>query len=152
VADSSVKCDKFNLVTTNQRAYINFGSKFNVAAFVSEYAEVTAADSNIALHVQNSMQVQPEIKMVDVKPETLKPDIADGIYVNFQRNPHIFCIEQHNSGSNISILIGRLITGSRRTPSKIFRHHPRFVYRWLDQLYAICQQYQTFGSYSRSVA
>jgi len=41
------------------------------------------------------MRVQPEIKMADVKPETLKPDIADGIYVEFQRNPHIFCIEQH---------------------------------------------------------
>jgi len=42
------------------------------------------------------MRVQPEIKMADVKPEKLKPDIADGIYVKFQRNPHIFCIEQHS--------------------------------------------------------
>jgi len=48
------------------------------------------------------MRVQPEIKMADVKPETLKPDIAYGIYVKFQRNPHIFCIEQR-SGTNISI-------------------------------------------------
>jgi len=47
------------------------------------------------------MRVQPEIKMANVKPETLKPDIADGIYVKFQRNPHIFCIEQH-SGTNLS--------------------------------------------------
>jgi len=47
------------------------------------------------------MRVQPERNMADVKPETLKPDIADGIYVKFQRNPHIFCIEQH-SGTNVS--------------------------------------------------
>jgi len=42
--------------------------------------------------------------MADVKPETLKPDIADGIglYVKFQRNPHMFCIEQH-TGTNVSI-------------------------------------------------
>jgi len=33
------------------------------------------------------MRVQPEIKMADVKPETLKPDIADGICVKFQRKP-----------------------------------------------------------------
>jgi len=33
--------------------------------------------------VQNLMWVQPEIKMVDGKPERLKPDIADGKYVNF---------------------------------------------------------------------
>jgi len=39
--------------------------------------------------------------MVDVKPETLKPDIAVGIYVKFQRNPHIFCIDQR-SGTNVS--------------------------------------------------
>jgi len=38
--------------------------------------------------------------MADVKPETLKPDIADGIKVKFQRNPHIFYIEQH-SGTNV---------------------------------------------------
>jgi len=38
--------------------------------------------------------------MADVKPETLKPDIGDGIYVKCQRNPHIFCIEQH-SGTNV---------------------------------------------------
>jgi len=47
------------------------------------------------------MRVQPEIKMVDVKPETLKPDISDELHVKFQRNPHIFCIEQH-SGTNVS--------------------------------------------------
>jgi len=41
------------------------------------------------------MRVQLEIKMADVKPETLKPDIAYGLYVKFQRNSHIFCIEQH---------------------------------------------------------
>jgi len=34
-------------------------------------------------------------------PETLKPDIADGICVKFQRNLQIFCIEQH-SGTNVS--------------------------------------------------
>jgi len=39
--------------------------------------------------------------MADVKPETLKPDIADGIDVKFQINPHFFCIEQH-SGTNVS--------------------------------------------------
>jgi len=33
----------------NQIAQITFGSKFNIAAFVFEDAEVTAADSNIAL-------------------------------------------------------------------------------------------------------
>jgi len=38
-----------NLTNLNQRAYITFGSKFNVAAFVFEDADVTAADSNIAL-------------------------------------------------------------------------------------------------------
>jgi len=42
------------------------------------------------------MRVQPENKMADVKPETLEPDIADGIYVKFQRNPHMFCIERHS--------------------------------------------------------
>jgi len=47
------------------------------------------------------MRVQPEIKMADVKPETLKPDIADGMYVKFQRNPKIVCNEQH-SGTNVS--------------------------------------------------
>jgi len=52
------------------------------------------------------MRVQPEIKMADVKPETLKPDIADGIYMKFQRNTHICCIEQH-SGMNV-------ITGRRQ--------------------------------------
>jgi len=31
----------------------------------------------------------------------LKPDIADGIYVNFQQNPHICCIGQY-SGTNVS--------------------------------------------------
>jgi len=35
--------------------------------------------------------------MAVVKPETLNPDIGDGIYVKFQRNPHIFCIEQHSA-------------------------------------------------------
>jgi len=47
------------------------------------------------------MGVQPEIKMADVKPETLKPDIADEICVKFQLNPLIFCIELH-SGMNVS--------------------------------------------------
>jgi len=51
--------------------------------------------------VHNSIRVQPEIKMADVKRETLKLDIADGIYVTVQRNPHIFCLEQH-SGTNVS--------------------------------------------------
>jgi len=36
-------------------------------------AEVTAADSNIAL----------KIKMADVRPETLEPDIANGIFMKF---------------------------------------------------------------------
>jgi len=40
--------------------------------------------------------------MADVKPEHLKFDIADGMYVKFQRNPNIICIEQH-SGSNVNI-------------------------------------------------
>jgi len=35
-----------------------------------------------------------------MKPETLKSDIADGIYVKFQLNPPIFCIE--HSGTNVS--------------------------------------------------
>jgi len=51
--------------------------------------------------VHNSMQVQPEIKMADGKPEALKPDIADGRCVKFQWNQHIFCIKQH-SGTNFS--------------------------------------------------
>jgi len=41
--------------------------------------------------------------MADGKPETLKTDIRDGIYVKLQRNPHIFCIKQH-SGTNLSTL------------------------------------------------
>jgi len=41
---------------------ITLGSRFNVAAFVFEDAEVTAANS---------------CKMADVKPETLKSDIGD---------------------------------------------------------------------------
>jgi len=57
------------------------------------------------------MRVQPEIKMADMKPETLKPDIADGICLTFQRNPHIFCIEQH-IGTNVS-------TGQRQGELKI---------------------------------
>jgi len=61
--------------------------------------------------VHNSILVQLEIKIADVKPETLKPGIGDGIYVKFQRNPHIFCIEQH-SGTNVS-------TGRRRGGRKI---------------------------------
>jgi len=51
--------------------------------------------------VHNSKRVQPDFKMADVKTETIKPDIGDRIYVKFQRNPHIFCIEQH-SGTNVS--------------------------------------------------
>jgi len=47
------------------------------------------------------MRVQPEIKMAGVKPETLKPDIGDEIYVEFKRNPYIFCNVKH-SGMNIS--------------------------------------------------
>jgi len=49
------------------------------------------------------MRVQPVVKMVYVKPETLKLDIADWIYVyvKFQRNPHLLSIEQH-SGTNVS--------------------------------------------------
>jgi len=47
------------------------------------------------------MRVQPEIKMADGKPEALKSDIGDGIYVKFQRNMYIFCIKQH-SGTNVS--------------------------------------------------
>jgi len=39
--------------------------------------------------------------MADVKPETLKPDIDDGIYVKVQRNPHMFCIEKY-SGTNVT--------------------------------------------------
>jgi len=31
-----------------------------------------------------------EIKMVDMKPDVLVPEIVDGIYVEFQQNPHIF--------------------------------------------------------------
>jgi len=54
------------------------------------------------------MRVQPEIKMADLKPETLKPDIGDGVYVKFQRNPHIVCIEQH-------IVVGRMLVGYRTT-------------------------------------
>jgi len=38
--------------------------------------------------------------MADVKPETLKPDIANGNYVKFQQNPHIYCIE--HIGANVS--------------------------------------------------
>jgi len=64
----------------NKRRTITFGSKFIVAAFVFEDAEVTAADSNIARDVHNSIRVDQEIKMADVKPETLKPDSAYGIW------------------------------------------------------------------------
>jgi len=38
-----------NLVTIESKGVNHSGSKFNVAAFVSEDAEVTATDSNIAL-------------------------------------------------------------------------------------------------------
>jgi len=51
--------------------------------------------------MHNSMRVQQEIKMPDVKPEALKPDIADGINVKFQRNPHIVCTEKR-SGTIVS--------------------------------------------------
>jgi len=47
------------------------------------------------------MQVQQEIKMADVKLKALKSEIADGTYVKFQRNPHIFYIEKH-SGTIVS--------------------------------------------------
>jgi len=91
-------------VTIESKAYITFGSKFNVAAFVFEDAEVTAADSNIARSMHNSMRVQPKIKMTVVEPETLrpKPDSADGAYVKFPRNSHMFCVKQH-SETNVSI-------------------------------------------------
>jgi len=36
------------------------------------------------------------------KPETIKFDITDGIYVKLQRSPHIYCNEQHDSGTNVS--------------------------------------------------
>jgi len=39
--------------------------------------------------------------MADVKLETIKPDIGDGICMKLQRNSHIVCIEQH-SGTNVS--------------------------------------------------
>jgi len=40
--------------------------------------------------------------MADVKPETFKSDIAERIYVKFQRNPHFaFCIEPQ-SRTNVS--------------------------------------------------
>jgi len=42
------------------------------------------------------------IRMADVKPETLKPDIANGIYVRFQRNPHIFSVEKHSGLNDIT--------------------------------------------------
>jgi len=51
--------------------------------------------------VYYSMRAQPEMKMVDMNQETLEPEIADEMYVKFQRNPHIFCIEEH-SGTNVS--------------------------------------------------
>jgi len=54
------------------------------------------------------MRVKSEMKMADVKPKTLKLEIADEIYVKFQRNPRIFYIEQH-SGANLST--GRLQGG-----------------------------------------
>jgi len=48
------------------------------------------------------MRAQLEIKMANVKSETLIPDIANGVYVKFQWNLHIFCIEQH-SGTNVKV-------------------------------------------------
>jgi len=52
-----------------------------------------------------------------MKPETLKPDIADGIYMKFQRNQHFFCIEQH-SGTNFSTRLqsGRTIKDGGPVP------------------------------------
>jgi len=35
------------MMTIESKGVNQFGSKFNIAAFVFEYAEVTAADSNI---------------------------------------------------------------------------------------------------------
>jgi len=51
--------------------------------------------------MHNSMRVQPKVKMADGKPEALKPDIGDGIYVKFQLNMHIFCTKQQNE-TNVS--------------------------------------------------
>jgi len=39
--------------------------------------------------------------MADVKPEALTPDIGDGIYVKFQRNPHILILHGTHSGTNV---------------------------------------------------
>jgi len=44
------------------------------------------------------MPVLRETKIAVVKLDTLKHDIADGIFVKCQRNPHIFCTEQHIVG------------------------------------------------------
>jgi len=52
-------------------------------------AEVTPVESN-------------GFRMANVKPKTSKPDIADRIYVKFQRNPHTLCIKQH-SGTMLAL-------------------------------------------------
>jgi len=53
--------------------------------------------------VQNSIRVQPEIKIADVKPEVLVAEIVDEIYVKFQRKRIFFGVERHG-GTNISTI------------------------------------------------
>jgi len=49
-----------------------YRSKFNVAAYAFDDADVTVAGSNITRPVQNSIRVhEPESKTVDVKSEVL---------------------------------------------------------------------------------
>jgi len=69
-----------NLVTIESKGVI--GSKFNVAAFVFfriPKSLLLIATSPCAQFYRSST----EIKISHVKPETVKPDIADGIYVKF---------------------------------------------------------------------
>jgi len=83
---------------------MTFGSKFNVAAFVFEDAEVSLliATSPCAQFDESSTGNQNG----RLKPEALKPDSGDEIYIELQRNPHIFCFEQH-CGTNVSRPTGR---------------------------------------------
>jgi len=71
-------------------------SKFNVATLVFENAKSTLLVWWRHRTVQIAVHVQPEIKMADVKPAILIPEISEHIYLKFCRYPpHICGFRQH---------------------------------------------------------
>jgi len=62
---------------------MTYGSESECATYHYTTAPHTTPQ-RLTCHVQNSIHVQPEIEMADVKPEELVPEIAIGIYMRGQ--------------------------------------------------------------------